>query len=72
MPAFGPIGRDDLIRALRKIGFVGPYPGTKHPVMVKGTLKLVIPNPHGTDIGIGLLKKILNEARISRSEWENI
>ena len=72
MPAFGPIGRDDLIRALKQLGFQGPYPGTKHPVMVKGEFKLIIPNPHGTDIGIGLLKRILREARISREEWERI
>ena len=72
MPKFGPISRRDLIRHFRKLGFIGPYPGTKHPVMVKGQLKIVIPNPHGVDIGIGLLKQILNEAGISRQEWESL
>ena len=27
MPEFGPIGRRDLIRYLRKLGFEGPYSG---------------------------------------------
>ncbi len=40
--------------------------------MVKGDLVLTIPNPHGRDIGIGLLARILKQAGISRAEWERL
>jgi hypothetical protein len=35
MPSLGSISRKDLIRALRRAGFDGPYSGGKHPFMVK-------------------------------------
>jgi hypothetical protein len=37
--------------------------------MVLGNLQLTIPNPHGGDIGVNLLKIILKEAGISRELW---
>ncbi len=72
MPPFGPIGQQDLIRTLRQLGFDGPVSGTRHRFMIKGTLKLRIPNPHQGDIGRDLLTRILREAGISRDEWETI
>jgi predicted RNA binding protein YcfA (HicA-like mRNA interferase family) len=67
-----PISRQDLIRRLRDLGWSGPYSGTKHQHMVKGNVQLTIPNPHGgREIGVNLLKIILNEAGISRDEWLN-
>jgi hypothetical protein len=40
--------------------------------MVKGDVQLTIPNPHGGgEIGINLLKIVLDEAKISREEWLN-
>ena len=59
MPPFGPISRRNLIRNLRKLGFEGPYSGGRHEYMIKGTLKLFVPNPHQGDISRGLLAKIL-------------
>ena len=70
MPPFGPVPRQDLVRALRSAGFDGPYSGGKHAFMVKGALALVIPNPHHGDIGRELLSRILRQAGISRREWE--
>ena len=72
MPPFGPIKHRDLIRALRKLGFVGPYSGGRHQYMVKGDLKLYIPNPHGGEISRALLIRILRQGSITRSEWEKI
>lgn len=72
MPAFGPIARKDLIRALRQAGFEGPYSGGKHPFMIKGELSLTIPNPHQGDIGRELLSRILRQAGISKEEWERL
>ena len=37
--------------------------------MWKGKHKVRIPNPHGNDIGVDLLSKVLREAEISREEW---
>ena len=65
-----PISRRDLIRRLRKLGFDGPYPGSKHEVMAKGDISVIIPNPHrGEDIGASLIARILKQAAISRQEW---
>ena len=72
MPRFGPISRNDLIRALREAGFDGPYSGGKHPFMIKGDLTLTLPNPHQGDIGRELLVRILRQAGISREEWEKL
>ncbi len=72
MPHFGPIKRKDFIYYLRKLGFEGHESGGKHQFMMKGNLKLVIPNPHEADISTGLLKRLLNQANISREEWEQL
>ena len=67
-----PINRQDMIRRLRDLGWSGLYSGAKHQHMVKGSVQLTIPNPHGgREIGVNLLKMILNEAGISRDEWLN-
>ena len=70
MPPFGPISRSDLLRALRVLGFEGPYSGGKHQFMLSGTVTLRIPNPHQSDIGRDLLARILRQAGIDRATWE--
>jgi hypothetical protein len=70
MPRLGPISRRDLVSSLRQLGFVGPMPGTRHQIRVKGTLKLRIPNPHRGDVSQALLERILKQAGVSRQEWE--
>jgi predicted RNA binding protein YcfA (HicA-like mRNA interferase family) len=72
MPHFGPISRQSLVRHLRELGFEGPFSGGKHQFMIKGNLRLRVPNPHHGDIGVGLLGEILREAGISRDEWEQL
>ena len=72
MPQFGPIKRRKLIRHLKELGFEGPYVGGKHQYMVRGELKLVIPNPHQRDIGLDFLVRILRQAGIDREEWEQL
>jgi len=71
MPPWGPISRRKLVRGLREFGFEGPFSGGRHQFMVKADIVLTIPNPHRGDIGVGLLSKILAQARIARSEWES-
>ena len=72
MPAFGPISRADSIHALRRAGFEGPLPGGRHEFMVKGVVRLVLPNPHRSDIGKPLLAELLRQAGISKEEWERL
>ncbi len=60
----------ELLRKLRDLGFEGPLPGGRHPIMKKGQLKLHIPTPHGQDVGIEVLRRILKQAGISAEEWE--
>lgn len=62
----------DLVRGFRKLGFDGPYPGSRHSFMAKGDLKVRIPNPHRGEISSHLLAEILRQAGISRGEWLKI
>jgi hypothetical protein len=72
MPPFGPIKRSDLIFYPRRAGFAGPYAGAKHEYVVKGTVKVSLPNPHHGDIGKDLLTRILRQAGIPREDWERL
>lgn len=40
--------------------------------MVKGTLRLVLPNPHQGEIGKDLLARLLRQAGLDRQTWENL
>jgi len=65
-----PVNRRELIQRLRKLGFKGPFSGGRHSFMMRGQLKLRIPNPHKEDISVGLLKEILRQAGISDDDLE--
>ncbi len=66
------ITRKELIRKFRAFGFIGPYSGGNHQFMMKGSRKVRIPNPHGQDIGGGLLREILKQAGILEDDWDKI
>jgi predicted RNA binding protein YcfA (HicA-like mRNA interferase family) len=66
------LARKELIRKFRALGFSGPFSGGKHQFMIKGSLKIRIPNPHTGDISAGLIKEILRQAGISSQEWDNM
>jgi predicted RNA binding protein YcfA (HicA-like mRNA interferase family) len=72
MPAIKPIKQKELIHYLRKLDFNGPYSGGKHQFMVRGDLRIRIPNPHKKEIGKNLLKLILKEAEIPKEKWEKL
>ena len=59
----------ELTQNLKKFGFKGPYSGGKHLFMIKGNLRLTLPNPHRKEINQDLLLRILKQANISREEW---
>ena len=64
------LSRKELTRKFRALGYKGPYSGGRHQFMVKGSQKIRIPNPHGGDIGIGLIVEILRQAGIDRQDWD--
>ena len=72
MPHLGPIKRAELIRYLRILGFEGPYSGGKHQFMLKGIVRLRLPNPHQRDIGRELLLRVLEQAGIDKDSWEKL
>ena len=57
------------MRKFRRLGWDGPLYGGKHPFMIKGTRKQRIPNPHGDDIRVSLLRELLRQAGIADDEW---
>ena len=72
MPRVGPISRRRLIRALRDLGFEGPFPGGVHEFMERGEQKVILPNPHEGDIDVHLLRRFLRDAGIGRAEWGSV
>jgi predicted RNA binding protein YcfA (HicA-like mRNA interferase family) len=72
MPSFSPIKRNDFIKALKRAGFEGPFAGGKHEFLTKGELRLILPNPHQSEISKDLLARLLKQAQISREEWERL
>jgi predicted RNA binding protein YcfA (HicA-like mRNA interferase family) len=67
-----PVSWRELVQRLRAHGFQGPYQEGKHPFMVRGALRVAIPNPHEGEIGIDLLSRILRLAGVSRQEWDSL
>lgn len=43
-----------------------------HQIMVRGTTKVHVPNPHQGDVSLDLLSRLLRQAGISREEWESL
>ena len=60
-----------LVQKFQRLGFDGPFSGGRHLFMVKGELKVHIPNPHRGDISKHLIAEILKQAGVSVDEWEN-
>jgi hypothetical protein len=69
MAKLSPISRNDLIRKLKNLEFEGPFIATRHQYMIRGNQKIFIPNPHGKDIGVPLLRRILNQLNITIEDF---
>ena len=64
-----PVSRRELIRRLRVLGFDGPFKGSDHDYMVRGEIRVTIPNLHkGQDIGVRLLTQVLKEAEVKTEQ----
>ena len=70
MVRLAPVPRNELIRRLRLLGFDGPFLGGRHEFMVRGTRRLILPNPHRSAIGVDLLSRLLRQADVTRQAWE--
>lgn len=57
------------MRKLKAFGFAGPFSGGNHPYFENNSERIFIPNPHGRDIGIPILKQMLKQLRISRDRF---
>jgi len=69
VPKLSPVPRRELVRKLKALDFDGPYPGGKHQWMRKGTVRIIVPNPHVGDIDPGLIRRMLQQAGISVEDW---
>jgi predicted RNA binding protein YcfA (HicA-like mRNA interferase family) len=69
MSKLSPVSHAEFLKKLRDFGFDGPYAGGRHLYMLKGNLRLTIPNPHRQKISVELLVRILRQAGITREEW---
>lgn len=69
MPKLIPVKQKELIKKLKTFGFEGPFAGGKHLFMIKGAIRLTLPNPHKKEISVDLLKRILKQAGITVADW---
>ena len=46
-----PLKHKELIAKLKKLGLRGPISGGKHPYFLFDKIKIVIPNPHRSEVG---------------------
>ena len=70
MDKINPLTPKKVIKALEKIGFAqvrqkGSHLFMRHP---DGRTTLITVHP-GEDIGKGMIRKIINDARLTRDEW---
>lgn len=73
MPKLSPINAGKLIRILEKLKFRQTRQKGNHVRMehIDGR-KTTIPIHAGENVGVGLLRKILRDTNISRSEFEKL
>lgn len=50
-------------------GFSGPYTGGWRQFKVRGSVRLVLPNPHRGKMGVDFLKRIPRQAGMEEEEW---
>jgi len=65
-----PIKHREFIRRFQQLGWEGPFSGGNHQFMVKGPLKVRMPNPHrNREIDWSLAQRILKQAAIDPQEF---
>jgi len=73
MPKLSPINSKELIKILEKQGFTQVHQKGSHVRMVHADgRKTTVPVHSGEKVGVGLLRKILRDSGISRSDFEKL
>lgn len=72
MPKLNPCSRRELVRKLRAAGFQGPHPGGRHEWMEKGSTWITVPNPHGGNVDVALLRRLLRQVGLTIKEWNDL
>jgi len=73
---WAPCKRRDFINKIRKLGFEGPYAGTRHHFMVYKNHRLTIPS--NSEYSVPQLRMMIKEVesiierQISIEEWNNL
>ena len=76
MSRWSPCKRGDFIRRLRRLGFDGPYSGSKHQFVTHNRQRLTVPS--NSEYSVPQLKMMLRETEeilsrtISVEEWNNL
>jgi predicted RNA binding protein YcfA (HicA-like mRNA interferase family) len=76
MSRWNPCKRGDFIRRLRKIGFEGPYSGSKHQFLIFHQHRLTVPS--NSEYSVPQLRMMLKEAEeiigrsITADEWSDL
>ena len=76
MSQWKPCKRRDFIQRLRKLGFKGPYSGTRHQFIVFGSYRLTIPS--NAEYSVPQLRMMIREVedilnrKISVNEWNKL
>lgn len=71
MARLAPVSRRDLIRRLKQLGFEGPFTGGNHQFMLRNNRRLILPNPHRSDISVDLLRCILRQGGVTIQKWQS-
>lgn len=73
MPKLSPIRGKDLISILEKLGFRKVHQKGSHARLEHNDgRKTSVPVHSGEKVGVGLLRKILRDTNISRSEFDEL
>jgi predicted RNA binding protein YcfA (HicA-like mRNA interferase family) len=76
MSKWNPCKRRDFIRKLKRLGFEGPYPGTRHQLMRYGSRRLTIPS--NSEFSVPQLRMLIRQVEnvigreITPGEWSGL
>ena len=76
MSRWTPCSRREFIRRLRKLGFDGPYSGTRHQFMVYEQYRLAIPS--NAEYSVPQLRMLIQEVEgilsreVAMDEWNHL
>ena len=76
MSRWTPCKRSEYVRRLRKLGFDGPFSGTRHQFVILGQKRLAIPS--NAEYSVPQLRMLISEVQrilgreISLEEWNRL